>query len=255
MLDLLAARPSSTITFVDWDDSILPSTWLSALGGHGNMTPIEAMAVSQALFDLERSVIRLLHDLLLVGSVCLVTNAQTGWVELSCAKFLPNVLPLLAKTKIVSARTKYEHLDPNAPAQVRFACFSNLLLTNPPPMQWKLAAFRDELGLDDDCLGDVNIVSFGDSVYERDAMRCIAQELETCPTILVKTIKLMERPHISELHSQLEILISCMPDVVAHVGHLDLCLAPQQAPTPPTSPTLQQSEARLTADPFCLTTH
>lgn len=140
MLDLLAgaaaARASSssscTITFVDWDDSILPSTWLSALGRHGAMTPAEAVAVSQALFELERSVIRLLHDLLLVGSVCLVTNAQTGWVELSCAKFLPNVLPLLAKTKIVSARTKYEHLDPNAPAQVRL--ISNLLSsssTNP----------------------------------------------------------------------------------------------------------------------------
>lgn len=93
-----------------------------------------------------------------------------------------------------------------------------------------MAAFRNELGLDSEQQPqqDYNIVSFGDSVYELDAMQCIAQELKSSPLTLIKTIKLMEKPDVTELNSQLEILLHCMQDVVNYAYHLDLCLAPQQ---------------------------
>ena len=42
------------------------------------------------------------------GKVYIITNAAEGWVEFSAAKFMPDVLPVLDKVTIISARTKYE---------------------------------------------------------------------------------------------------------------------------------------------------
>ena len=42
-----------------------------------------------------------------LGTVVLVTNAERGWIELSCQKFLPTLYPLLEDVKVLSARTTY----------------------------------------------------------------------------------------------------------------------------------------------------
>jgi len=44
-----------------------------------------------------------------------VTNAETGWVQLSCQKFIPLVLPMLNKLTILSARSTYEAMFPDSP--------------------------------------------------------------------------------------------------------------------------------------------
>jgi hypothetical protein len=50
------------------------------------------------------------------GPVVIITNAETGWVELSCKKFMPRVLPFLAGVKVLSARSTFESLYPDSPA-------------------------------------------------------------------------------------------------------------------------------------------
>lgn len=47
------------------------------------------------------------------GRVYIITNAQEGWVEFSCQKFMPEVLPVLDKVKIISARAKYGQQFPH----------------------------------------------------------------------------------------------------------------------------------------------
>jgi hypothetical protein len=42
------------------------------------------------------------------GKTYIITNAAEGWVEFSCRKFMPAVLPILSKVIIISARAKYE---------------------------------------------------------------------------------------------------------------------------------------------------
>jgi len=47
-----------------------------------------------------------------VGRVYIITNACEGWVEFSCKRFLPAVLPVLSKITIISARARYEKIYP-----------------------------------------------------------------------------------------------------------------------------------------------
>ena len=46
------------------------------------------------------------------GRVYIITNACEGWVEFSCKRFMPDVLPVLDKITIISARAKYESRFP-----------------------------------------------------------------------------------------------------------------------------------------------
>ena len=64
---------------------------------------------------LEASVCNLLELAFSYGEVHIVTNAEAGWVELSASKFIPAVLPLLGRTKVISARSTYERMFPDAP--------------------------------------------------------------------------------------------------------------------------------------------
>ena len=44
------------------------------------------------------------------GKTYIITNAGEGWVEYSAKKFLPSLVPILNKIKIISARYKYESI-------------------------------------------------------------------------------------------------------------------------------------------------
>jgi hypothetical protein len=72
-------------------------------------------AVSQ-LSVLEDSVNALLDRALGCGTVVIITNAETGWVELSCRKFLPRCLGIVSRIRVVSARSTFEALHPDSPS-------------------------------------------------------------------------------------------------------------------------------------------
>lgn len=75
--------------------------------------PPEAVA---QLETLQSSVVALLTRAVKYGSVLIITNAETGWVELSCKKFMPRVLPYLQNLRILSARSTFEALYPDSPS-------------------------------------------------------------------------------------------------------------------------------------------
>ncbi len=50
------------------------------------------------------------------GNVLIITNAETGWVELSCKKFMPRVQPYLQNLRVLSARSAFEALYPDSPS-------------------------------------------------------------------------------------------------------------------------------------------
>merc|ERR1719201_695363 len=68
---------------------------------------------------------RLLEHSLRLGHTFIITNAMDGWVEKSAAKYLPELLPVLKKVSIISARSRYEGLYPSEVGK------------------WKISAFRD----------------------------------------------------------------------------------------------------------------
>jgi len=141
--------------------------------------------------------------------VVLVTNAERGWIELSCQKFLPTLCPMLENLKLVSARTTYEGLD----------C--------PSPLDWKLRAFDSEItqyfgaAVVSDETKRKNVLSLGDSVHEREALM---RATSSAPNCHAKSLKFVERPDISQICKQHELIANCFDQIVHHEGNLDLCI-------------------------------
>eukprot|EP00439_Symbiodinium_sp_Y106_P045939 s815_g5.t2 len=114
------------------------------------------------------------------GRVVIVTNALEGWVETSCAAFLPGLRPLLDELDIVSARSTYESLG------------------DASPTAWKRRAFADVIVAASDEMEDSrpNIVCVGDSMYEHVALSAAVRGMPSCR---MKSLKLLEHPCIRQL--------------------------------------------------------
>lgn len=143
------------------------------------------------------------------GTVVLVTNAERGWIELSCRKFLPTLAPFLEGVRMVSARTSYEGRG----------CAS--------PLDWKLRAFESELervfGHETliSPLKPKNIFSLGDGIHEREALMRNTVALPCCRA---KSLKFEERPDINHIIKQHCLVTSCFERIVHHDANLDLCI-------------------------------
>jgi len=91
------------------------------------------------------------------------------------------------------------------------------------PRQWKEAAFREELANFYAQSSWKNVVSIGDSVFERDALRHVISGRPTkqrrCRT---KTTKLLDEPTIEELIKQLKVLHDGISLIVQYNGNLDI---------------------------------
>lgn len=209
-----------TMIFFDWDDTLLSSTFLA---GHGYRLDTEMESKDSFLFiqselkQLELTVTQILSEALTRGKVHIVTNAEHGWVELSARKFIPGVLPLLNKITVISARSTYEHVYPDS------------------PLKWKLSAFQEQLTdlfATDGVVG--NILSFGDSNVEREAIRTVTRGVDCTHT---KSVKFAESPTAEQLRKQLEQVNNHFHYLHTHEGDLDLMLklAPlNDAPNTPT---------------------
>lgn len=198
-----------TVFIFDWDDTILPSAWVQSQGlrldeeSHVNEWQREEL---DKIAEVAIETIRLAKQ---YGTVVLVTNAERGWIELSCQKFLPSIAPMLENVKLLSARTTYESRD----------CAS--------PLEWKLLAFRDEIwrlyGADviESTERRKNCFSLGDSMHEREALLRATASMPNCRS---KSLKFVERPDISQLCKQHSLISGCWEKIVHHDGNLDLCI-------------------------------
>merc|ERR1719199_1024886 len=123
-------RPFSleeTILIFDWDDTILPSAWVQSQGLRLDEESKVSREQRLQLNEVANSVMETLRRAKQLGTVVLVTNAERGWIELSCQKFLPTLYPSLESVKLLSARTTYETAS---------------LIS---PLDWKLCAFASEI--------------------------------------------------------------------------------------------------------------
>lgn len=130
--------------------------------------------------------------------VAIISNSETGWVRLSAQKFMPSLLPLLEKCKVISARSEYEKFYPHAPLKWKFCAFQNILTGN---LQ--------------------NVISFGDSPCERDAIRAVTRGLEGVKT---KSVKFVSSPSLEQLQREQEFMTKYFDYVCNHDDDLDLML-------------------------------
>lgn len=213
-----SSRPSSptslkkkTVIFVDWDDTLLCSTYLSGLGLRLDSEIHQTDSILDELKLLEQCVTQLLKIAKTFGDVHVVTNAETGWVQLSAKKFIPGVLPLLSGVTVLSARSTYEPMFPDS------------------PLKWKYFAFQDKLvGHFSHEAQDIfkNIISFGDSHVEREAVRAVTRGFTNINT---KSVKFAEKPSMEQLRRQIELITNCFQYIHSHEGDLDLQLTITEA--------------------------
>jgi len=189
----------------DWDDTLLCSSFLSSEGYRLDTEEDKTIEMRKQLKQLEQSVINVLKLSLQYGAVHIITNAETGWVQLSAQKFIPGVVPLLEKVNILSARSTFEPQYPDS------------------PLKWKFYAFQQRL---EDILTEQhsskNILSFGDSHVEREAVRAVTRDVLQTRT---KSVKFAERPSIEQLQRQIELVTNCFQYIHSHQGDLDLCMS------------------------------
>eukprot|EP01056_Protomagalhaensia_sp_Gyna25_P004695 Protomagalhaensia_sp_Gyna_25__4694@NODE_44_length_6376_cov_50_956288_g33_i0_p3_GENE_NODE_44_length_6376_cov_50_956288_g33_i0NODE_44_length_6376_cov_50_956288_g33_i0_p3_ORF_typecomplete_len369_score42_56NIF/PF03031_18/0_16NIF/PF03031_18/1_1e03PNK3P/PF08645_11/0_081DUF601/PF04642_12/0_52DUF601/PF04642_12/5_3e03_NODE_44_length_6376_cov_50_956288_g33_i039945100 len=224
-------HPEGTILIFDWDDTLCPSTWLSS----HDMTLDESCVIPAEVEPLLRKMANCSQKTLEVasrlGTVVIVTNAEQGWIEMSCRKFLPTLFAYLSSFKQLSARTMYESANASC------------------PFAWKQLAFKREIytHFARSQVRKKNVVSLGDSAHERlailnvtrnltatqDGARSLATLSELPPDLefvktlghcRTKSVKLIERPNIEELMQEHELICRVLEEVVQHDEDLDLCI-------------------------------
>lgn len=200
-----AAAPTryENLIIFDWDDTLLPTTWLREHGllEEGARITQEQDAQLKALADLASAAVRAAKSL---GGVAIVTNAEAGWVEMSCGAFMPSLDAELSDVRIVSARADHERHGLLAPTAWKCLAFAELVdeFHGSPPSCAGGAAQRR------------NVVSLGDSEHEREALSWVC----TGGSSWAKSLKFMERPSLAQLADQLELSAGCLEEVVSLEG-------------------------------------
>ncbi|GAB5029505.1 protein kinase [Nannochloropsis oceanica] len=199
-----------TCVVLDWDDTLFPSSFVDRkklIHARGlDDLPVE---LQRGFAELEKAATRLVTTAVGFGTVLIITNAQTGWVELCVSKFMPDMMAVLdASVRVVSARSSFERYFPG------------------DPLCWKAAAFAHELHQLQKSLGTPlkNILSFGDSMEERTAVKIAAGQLQS----RAKSIKFLDAPSPRQLHQQIEVVTDCLEWIWRHNGDLDVVLTLEQ---------------------------
>lgn len=171
-----------TLVIFDWDNTLFPSTFLSSnkCTLNSNIPP----TIHEQISKLEELAITLITTAQQHGQVAIITNAEFGWVELSCKKYFPNLHPLLESVIVMSAQTTFKQQYPDE------------------PIKWKECAFEKILY----DLPHINhVVSIGDSDFEHTACRYIAKNN---PNIITKLVKLIDLPSIDDMYRQTNLVIN-----------------------------------------------
>jgi hypothetical protein len=232
------AKPSpNTAIMFDWDDTLLASSYLAALGYRLDTSEAATPEVDAQLRALEFTVCTLLTKALSYGHVNIVTNAETGWVQLSAQKFMPLVVPLLSRVNVISARSTFEPHHPDQPLKWKYFAFQSRLTAVFGASAPGSSASWGATGLE----VTKNVVSFGDSHVEREAIRAITRGVAGCRT---KSVKFAERPTAEQLRRQLELVTNCFHYIHNHDADLDLQLTVTlNSPSSPSSTSSASSPA------------
>lgn len=198
---------AETLLIFDWDDTILPTTWLAEQGlldSEGDEPSSEQQAAAAArLAQLASEVEKTLQVALSRGTVAVVTNAGEGWAELSCRAFMPSLEPLLQNMEVISARTCFEEAGQYAPTTWKCRAFAQ-----------KIAGFYGQRNWST----RQSVISLGDSMFEREALVWATSRMPDCRA---KSLKFMERPSLEHVIEQHRLVAGCLSQVIDYDGPLD----------------------------------
>lgn len=230
-VDVSAAASSEvpgTVIIFDWDDTLFP-TWFCmevvnpCLPDDGTGKPRGAAnsAFAEGLEQHAKLVVAILVAARSVGRVGIVTLAARPWVHSSASRYLPGLdLPAVLKElgipiiyarecmkKAMISQAEVEegvNVYVEAKRQAMLKAMKKLYGRNP----WK------------------NIISIGDSIAERDAIKELlwSHEQESPDPPICKTVKLMEDPTVEQLGAELLLLGMWLRSMARHGEDFDVTM-------------------------------
>jgi len=199
-------EPHQPLLIFDWDDTLLPTSFLTRRGHRldGPAVPSDTMRVLERYADCVR---KTLISAANYGKVVIVTNAESGWINLTVEKFMPSITSLVLSFSIVSARSTFEPLGLKSPFMWKEKAFDLVVRSHYQGIKPTICK---------------NVLSFGDSLHEREAVLKVCSE--SSDPIWCKSLMFIERPDVDQLFREHRLIQECLPQIVSHQGHLDLCV-------------------------------
>ncbi|KAF4676789.1 ubiquitin-specific protease ubp2 [Perkinsus chesapeaki] len=195
-------RPKDILFIFDYDDTILPSTWCAHNAAHPGGVSARYGSIVDELNRISR-IAQKTFDMCysLNGDICIITNAEEGWVEYSSSALLPSIAPTLESFGITSARSKY----------------AKTFYDGGDGIRWKLRAFYDKVTkwletrsewekLSGEKLDRPSVYSFGDSYAEREALRQTCRDYDIMGRVDGKSFKFIEKPRPDQIRKQHRLL-------------------------------------------------
>eukprot|EP00697_Spironema_sp_BW2_P014136 gnl/Spiro4/4511_TR2241_c0_g1_i1.p1 gnl/Spiro4/4511_TR2241_c0_g1~~gnl/Spiro4/4511_TR2241_c0_g1_i1.p1 ORF type:complete len:264 (+),score=43.68 gnl/Spiro4/4511_TR2241_c0_g1_i1:100-891(+) len=204
---VLDIKNTNTVIVFDWDDTLLPSSWLTSTCGLDKTINDLSPAYQSELIAHAGLVANLISAAQQYGNVVIITNAETGWVQFSSERFMPSLVSILEGIQCISARSTYEPQFPE-------------------PGEWKINAFHNQIQSYNTPLSQVlNVVSFGDGEFEREAALTAGRRVNASGGMArTKSIKFIERPSVEHLGRQVELIADWLNYIVTIENDLDLML-------------------------------
>jgi hypothetical protein len=167
--------------------------------------------------------------------VIIITNSDEGWVNFSAEKYCPQLLPVVAKYRVVSARTGYEKFYPGQPLCWKAAAFAHEVneifeqirgdSNSCVSMEITDVSSTSSAESDEDSVVCREIISFGDSMEERTATNIVSNQLGAVP----KSVMFLHGPTPLQIIGQLHMLTDHMRYVCDTRGSMDLKITAAQA--------------------------
>jgi hypothetical protein len=210
---------ASKLCFVDWDDTLLCSSWIVRMK---ELFASDFSLLKPSFTLLEEAVCKFLDIIYKFGyRMYIITNSETGWVELSAGKYIPLILNKIEEYSIpiISARTQYEQLHGRVSIEESISfwkkdAFKNILHSFCLPKSssgsetiYDLCGHipNDPIGFIFDPVSapppviKVNLLVIGDSHLDVQA----AESATLDPSVKVKLLKGVEHPDLFTLVYQL----------------------------------------------------
>lgn len=241
---------NQTLIVFDWDDTLFPTHWTRLhhrshwRGGPNQPKTYESLhpETRNEYARFAEKVKSLLERALELAHVVIVTLSRDPWVEISCHNFLRSIGELICKHKIEIIYAQKPGVRPEkssscssqreywtAVKQKAITNEANSFYSRYEGQSWK------------------NLISIGDSVFERDATLITTQKYSLATGLKVhepllpccfdgvdtnnhyrkiraKTIKMIEDPLISDLSIEIELLHKWLPSIIQHDGGFNLDL-------------------------------
>jgi hypothetical protein len=180
---IVPIRNYNTHVFIDFDDTILPTSYLDLMQLSLRSKPQATYASELQLQAVASSVTAMLSEILRFSAVTIITLAEAGWVQLAAACFIPSTIPVLLQCNIVSARALFAQTCQNDWVKCKREAFLRVITDRSSPSKSPV----------------MNLVCIGDSHIEMNAFADIPKQL---PGALTKAVKLLESPTPAQLSAQ-----------------------------------------------------